>query len=426
MENRSFDHLLGYLTLEHGRTDVDGLTPEMANDYNGQHYPIHPLTKTQFAPRQDPCHDSGCVTAQLRGANGGFVRNYAQTHPYDPEVDLVMGYYNGAMLPVYAHLTRHFLICDRWFCSVDGPTWPNRLYAVTGRANGSKHNKRIPLYSVPSFVRHLVARHVSWKWYCHDVATLRLIDEQFRLGHFQQFAYFDRRTVLGTPSFLEDAATGALPAVSWIDPNFVDVDFLGPAGANDDHPPADMMAGQELILTLYNAVIHSPQWPQTLLVIVYDEHGGFYDHVPPPPAVDDHPRFRRYGVRVPAFVVSPWVARGSVSHVVFDHASILKTILLTFCRNADGSIPEMGARVHHAHHLGVLLTLPTPSPATPWPALQHVIERVGQWRGETFRADMARQARRKVPPPHALNELQKGVIAAKRRLRAAGLPEGQP
>ena len=426
MENRSFDHMLGYLKLEAGRTDVDGLDVGMSNSYNAKNYPIHHLDKTAFGKNQDPCHDGDCVTEQLSNNNGGFVTNYAKTHQGDPQVDLVMGYYNGSDLPVYDHLSRNFLICDRWFSSVDGATWPNRLYAVTGRAAGSKKNKKIPVYSLPSFARSLNDNDVSWRWYAHDIATLRITDEKFRIGHFKHFSYFDRRSTLGGNSFLEDAAAGKLAAVSWIDPNFVDVGFIGPSGSNDDHPPSDVLAGQELVLKLYNAIVSSPQWNKTLLVVVYDEHGGFYDHVAPPPAHDDNAGFRQYGVRVPAFVVSPFVEPGKVSSSVFDHTSIIKTILLRFCQKADGSIPDMGTRVNQAAHLGGLLTLPTPRSAPPAAAFQHLINRMADWKAQVFKEHMILQARGLVGARPKLNELQEGVIKAKAQLSAEGLPPGQP
>ena len=426
MENRSFDHMLGYLKLEGGRDDVDGLTSDLANSYRGKTYKVHQLDRTVFNKDQDPCHDGDCVTEQLSNGNAGFVANYAAHHPQDPDPGIVMGYYNGANLPVYDHLAREFTVCNRWFCSVDGATWPNRLYAVTGRADKSKVNKRVPVYSLSSFVRHLDARKISWRWYCHDVATLRLTDEKYRVGSFGHFAYFDRRSPLSHKSFLDDAASGNLASISWVDPNFVDVGFVGPSGSNDDHPPSDVLAGQELVLKLYNAVINSPKWKKTMLVVVYDEHGGFYDHVPTQPAEDDDPNFRRYGVRVPAFIVSPWAERGKVSNIVFDHTSIIKTILLRFCQKADGTVPDMGARVTHANHLGSLLTQSTARDAPPVAAYQHAIEIIAQWRSEVFKEKLNKQALGVAPPAVKLNELQDGLIKAKRQLRAKGLPEGQP
>jgi phospholipase C len=386
-------------------------------------------TQTTFQKNQDPCHEGACVAEQLSDNNGGFVSNYMREHPKDTEIDLVMNYYNGATLKVYDQLVRDTCICDRWFCSVDGATWPNRLYAVTGQSGGTKDNKKIPIYDLPSFVRHLSAGKISWRWYAHRApATLRLTDSQYRPPlhlKFNHFSYFDRHSDLGGNSFLEDAAQGKLAAVSWIDPDFGDPLTHSTKNENDDHPPADIMAGQELVLKLYNAIASSPQWNKTLLVIVYDEHGGLYDHVSPPAAEDDRPSFRRYGVRVPAFVISPWTEANSVSHITFDHTSLIKTILLRFCRRADGSIPDRGARVTHANHLGALLTRTTPRPAPTIAALQPLIAHLAAWQGKALERGLTMQAAGEVGPPEP-NELQVGVKRARQRLRAQGLPEGQP
>ena len=427
MENRSFDHMLGYLKLEGVNPDVDGLDANMSNKLGTKTFRVRLLTETVLKRGQDPCHEGKCVDDQLNGPDGpntGFVSSYAAHHKGDPADGLVMGFYNGSSLPVYDHLARNFCICDRWFCSVRGATWPNRLYAVAGRADGSRDNKTPPIYNLPSFVRHLDAKNVPWRWYSHDFATLRLADARFRVGRSKNFAFFDRRIDFGDTSFLEDASSGNLAAVSWIDPFF---GHVNPFRQNDDHPSrADLMAGQELVLRLYNAVVTGPKWNKTLLVIVYDEHGGFFDHVAPPPAEDDNPMFRQYGVRVPAFVVSPFVERGKVSHMTFDHTSIIKTILLRFCRRADGSIPDMGARVMSANHLGHLLTLGDARAATPVSSFRHLIDRVAQWRAATFRDSMMELASSEPEPPPPPNEVQEGMRAARIFLRQRGLPEGQP
>jgi phospholipase C len=146
MENRSSDHVLGALTLEDGRTEVDGLTPGLANAYEGVAYPVHHRPATALQPDQDPPHDGAAVADQLRDANGGFVRSYARHHPDDPERGLVMGYYTGADLPVYDHLAREFCLYDRRFAAVPDATWPNRLYAAVGRAEGGTDSRRLPLY----------------------------------------------------------------------------------------------------------------------------------------------------------------------------------------------------------------------------------------------------------------------------------------
>ena len=167
--------------------------------------------------------------------------------------------------------------------------------------------------------------------------------------------------------------------MSWIDPAFTNFNPLG-FPVNDDHPPADIKDGQDLVLAVYDALAASPQWDRSLLVIVYDENGGFYDHVPPPPAADDEPgMFGRYGVRVPAIIVSPWIEPRTASHTLFDHTSIIKTILSRFCpqalhqpQRAEGRRARLGPspqypglRVAQASHLGELLTRTTPRAAPP-------------------------------------------------------------
>ena len=425
LENRSFDHMLGYLSLEQGRTDIDGLKPGMANKHAGKRYPIHHLKRTALTKADDPCHGGACVAQQVNNDMGGFVDNFAAQRPQADSKGIVMGYYSGADLPVYDHLALEFCICDRWFSSVPGATWPNRLYAVAGQAAGSKDPKKIPIYDEPSFVRYLDANNISWRWYTHDVATLRFSDGEYLLGHFGNFAYFDRRSFLAPRNFLDDAKDGKLPAVSWIDPNFIDVSFIGPSGSNDDHPPSDVHAGQELVLKVYTALLNSANWSKTLLVITYDEHGGFYDHVVPPSCKDAKPAFRTYGVRVPAIVVSPFTTRGSVSNETFDHTSIIKTILMRFCTK-KGQIPDMGARVNNANHLGSALTLPKPRKPTPEAAYKPAVDTITSWRAEVFRSRIMARPLTEPADVQDLNDLQQQVLAAKKEIRARGLPEGQP
>ncbi len=422
MENRSFDHMLGYLKLEGINPDVDGLDSTMANSHAGTSYAVHRLSSGVF--EHDPGHGAEAVAQQLSNQNSGFVTNYMSIHVED-EPGLIMGYYNESSIPVYDFLARKFLICDRWFCSVPGATWPNRLYAIAGRSP-SKDNKKVPFYDLPSFVRHLDNAGVSWGWYAHDMSTLRLIDGNYRVRHGSKFFWFDHRTWINPKNFLDHAASGDLRAVSWIDPNFVDWTYTGPVGSNDDHPPSDVMAGQDLVLKLFNAVVSSPAWPRTMLVILYDEHGGFYDHVEPENCADDNPNFRSYGARVPAIVVSPWVEAGAVSHYVFDHASLIKTILLRFCRRPDGTIPDMGARVTSAEQLGTLLSLSAPRPAMEMGDYQHLYDRIGSWRVEGFKKRARQQTRGMAPPMQEVTEFQEGIEAARQRLRKEGLPEGQP
>ncbi len=405
MENRSFDHMLGYLKLEEHRDDVEGLTPGLSNSDGQKAYPIHHLDRTALKSSQDPCHSGRCVAEQLENANGGFVQNYIATHRNDPERDLVMGYYNKNELPTYDYLAGEFVVCDHWFSSVPGSTWPNRLYAVTGRADGSKDNKTIPIYNLPAFVRQLDAKKVSWEWYSDNFfgSTLNLTDGRYR-----------SRSVYQLDDFFQQAADGTLPSVSWIDPLFVN--SPGVIAANDDHPPADIRRGQDFVLNIYHALASNPaQWNQTLFVLVYDEHGGFYDHVVPPAAQDDNPSFQNYGVRVPAILISPWVARGKVVPQLFDHTSIIKTILLRFCRAADGSIPDMGKRVTAANHLGPALTESAPRPSPAQESYRHVVGALASWHAEQFGARFQRDHVR-THQPRELNDFQKGLLRASRRL----------
>ena len=330
LENRSFDHMLGYLSLTGRRPDIDGLHPGFANQHEGNTYPVHHLDTTAVA--MVPDHTGGGIDHQVAGGTmGGFVASAVATLAgsgvEDGDPGCVMGYYDAVDVPVYDHLAEEFAVCDRWFSSVPGSTMPNRLYALCGGAAGSRDNRPPyvpPLYHQASFVRHLDAHGVSWRWYSFDPGSLRLADVHYRLGHHDRFGYFSKT---GLPwrarfdltvnqnlsSFLEDAASGSLPSVSWIDPAFTNFNPLG-FPVNDDHPPADIKDGQDLLLAIYDALAGSPLWDRSLLVVVYDEHGGFFDHVPPPAADDDDPAaFGSYGVRVPALIVSPWVEPRTVA-----------------------------------------------------------------------------------------------------------------
>lgn len=461
LENRSFDQMLGYLTLEGGRNDIDGLQAHFSNPHNGRAYPVHPLDTTAIA--DDPDHCAEAVDLQLGdGAMNGFVASFAKTlsdrRVHHPDLGHVMGYHNGADLPVYDHLATEFAVCDRWFSSVPGATWPNRLYAVCGSAAGSRDELPLnmpPIYHRPSFVRHLDAHGVGWRWYSFETATLRLADGYYRLGRHDRFAFFSH-TILSwktrlersidpkTPSFMEDAARGELPSVAWIDPNFSNFNPIG-FPPNDDHVPADVRDGQELVLAVYHALATSPHWERTLLIVFYDEHGGFFDHVVPPEAPDDDPgTFGRYGVRVPALIVSPWIEPRSVSHTLFDHTSIIKTILMRFCPDAlrhptrrpsaqpdpphgpmralkrPGAPRYMGRRVAQAHDLGELLTLVAPRSA---PSRSALIERAAERAAERTRRSPVDQDELERTPA---TDLQVRIAAASRELRRLGHPEGQP
>jgi phospholipase C len=411
MENRSFDHMLGYLPQE-GMVDVDGLTGNEFNvDPDGRHIGVHAFDAEAHAVQRpgealkkglDPDHSPKGVRIQLGPGytpggppNGGFVRSFVESRKAADRVgkdlwSVPMGYYTSKDVPVYDHLARQYCVCDRWYASIPGDTWPNRLYATTGTQGAKvpgtplwnqltnlpplRRLRSMPLYDVPAFTRQLADE--QWRWYSHDPATLRLVDAKYRdLGKpmRENFAFFDRRSVdwltqrledpiVGGRSFLDDAAAGTLPQVSWIDPNFVDLSVLE-TNSNDDHPPSDIRAGQAFIFDVYEALLHSPAWNDTMLIVTYDEHGGFYDHVTPPalPADDPaRPAYTTYGLRVPALFAGPRVAR-QVLHgpagggSPFDHAALIKTMLLAFAEQPEAALARMPPRVQAAPHLGQVL-----------------------------------------------------------------------
>jgi phospholipase C len=429
LENRSFDHMLGYLRLSGRRPELDGLQAGMANayhdvngkfpQYDGLSFQVHVLLDTTMTKAQDPPHGGSSVDKQLADDNGGFVQTYmderggpTEVHPSD-----VMGYHTEKHLPVYDHLSEKFCICDRWFSSVPGSTFPNRLYSMAGRAAGARENASPPIYHLPSFVRHLDGvPGVSWATFVHDLTPiLWAVDNDYPFKELldEHVAWFDghfRPPYFGD-TFLQRAAAGKLPSVSWIDPSFADLRtglmrLISPP-SNDDHPPSDVALGQALVLKLYDALASGPQWAKTLLVITYDEHGGFFDHVPPPPnPPDDDPEvFSRYGVRVPAIVVSPLVGRRSFSHEVFDHTSIIKTILLRFARQAT-TIPDMGKRVTNAQHLGVLLTEQQPRPPETPELYRPLAGKIDAIRKDSTSHHMTLGANARAAAPTQLTDLQ--------------------
>jgi phospholipase C len=469
LENRSFDHMLGYRSLaEEAREDpgvfldgkVNGLQPGMSNpDEQGLPVEINHLTRTTLTEVEDPDHSSTGVQVQIDGQRmDGFVRSFTETlrrrNALDKPIDTVMGYFDGEDLPTYDYLADEFCVCDRWHSSVPGATWPNRLYALAGRADGSRDDRPLPLpplYDEPSFVRHLDAHGVPWKWYSFDPGTLRLVDAEYLLSHHENFAYVDKTKLrweteleealiidAASASFLDDAANGTLPAVAWIDPNFNEMNVFG-SPSNDDHPPSDVLDGQELVLRVYNALAKGPRWEQTLLIVTYDEHGGFFDHVPPPEAQDDDPSmFGSYGVRVPALIISPYVDPGSVCHTLFDHTSIIKTILRRFCPEdlapesrlegarhwlEDESHPHaMGKRVANANDLWGTLSRSSPRPAPDHSALE---ARLGERREALARTALVAQPDSQ-PERRTLTDLQVRMVRATQDLRRKGLKYGQP
>jgi len=462
MENRSFDHMLGYLKADGVNNDVDGLDPSIHGNLwpDGKTFePVKPIGDRVFHHKiQDPGHGADDVAEQLADRNGGFLRNYVKAlnrhkldwkrkgKPVPPDKDLppeaILGYQQADQVPVYDYIARNFVVCDRWFSSVAGPTWPNRLYATCGGTAPLAKNtpslprllKKVvgsaPIYDGTAFTAWL--HRDQWRWYSFDPATLRLIDSAYRPGgkddrySDSNFAYFNKRTLLERHTFLDDAEHGRLPKVSWIDPNFVDFRLLGPPGSNDDHPPSRVILGQKLVLEILLALARNPDvWRKTMFLVTYDEHGGFYDHVVPGdfPCVGD-PR-KTYGVRVPALVVSPWAPPG-VSHTIYDHTTIIKTILMHAADEAQRTeaFRKMGSRTKSANDLSELLSLPEPRDA-PLRELETLLDRVMRRERDDYERGLLEQATLGEEGFEAVTDLQGEIVATAALLRNV-LPPGKP
>ena len=307
MENRSYDHYLGARALEN--LGGDGLAAGMQNpNLAGASVPIYRETVSCIP---DPPHSWDQSRAQFAsGQNDGFVREYqrrsgSQIPPH------VMGYFGREELPFSWALADAYATSDRWYSSILGPTWPNRMYLHSGQSGGLTENVLPTNGGIdwPSIHHQLNDAGIDWGYYFQDLPFVPLFKD----------LNIENRVHRLVSDFFEDASAGQLPPVTWLEPNF---------DLNDDHPPRHPMLGQLFMASVYEALAQSPHWENCLLVIMYDEHGGFYDHVPPPKAPDARAAagFDQLGFRVPAFVAGPDVKQNYVSSVVRDHCSVLSHI----------------------------------------------------------------------------------------------------
>ncbi len=303
MENRSYDHYFGARSMVEGLPG-EGLTAGLSNlDTAGVARPVFRET-TYCVP--DPPHSWDRSRAQFNGGmNDGFMTEYEASHPGAPPH--VMGYFERSDLPVFYALADAYTSCDHWFSSVMGPTWPNRFYLHSGQSGGLTTNVPVAM-PWPTIYDRLDQAGVGWMYYYSDLPFLAV------LGNTKN---------LPLEFFFEEAKEGILPPVTVIDPGFA---------LNDDHPPHHPLLGQQFIASIYQALATSPHWEHCLLVVTYDEHGGFYDHVPPPKVADDRAAegFDQLGFRVPTLLVGPYVKAGHVSSTQYDHASVLKHIETMF------------------------------------------------------------------------------------------------
>lgn len=336
MENRSFDHYLGWLGaderyLERGRrrygkyfniiadnqqtyTGPQG-EPESTRHMIGWDYLSNPY---RGCDQSDPNHGWNAGRAQR---DLGFVA------PGANEDLLPLGYYEKEDLPFTAKLARHFTVFDDYHCSVLGPTYPNREYLHSAQSGGNKSNA-FPTgpdgFEWPTIWDRLVAANVPCKFYASDLPVLALWGSRMLpLLH-------------NLDDYLTDCSAGTLPNVVMLDPAFTG------AGQNDDHPLADVRAGQAFLRQAFKAFAESPQWERGLFIVTYDEWGGFFDHVAPPHLPDDRASavdaddFSQAGFRVPTVMASPFARRGMVDDRTYDHTSILRFLEWRFL----GAPPE--------------------------------------------------------------------------------------
>ncbi len=356
MGGRSFDHMLGSLKAVNPR--IDGLTGQESNpDRHGNQVFVQPLA--EFKSELNPTSDSRFETVDLQIFGGdqsatrtanmqGFVRSYEQLRHGATNAEKVMHYFPQDKLPVLTSLATNFAVFDRWFSSVPGPPICNRAFAHYGTSFG-----QVGMYNFYAQGEHIYKRlqdanHTA-KIYYFDESNLG--PETVKLAQSQPYIieYYDQ--------FLADCKNGNLPNYSYLEPNHtVHTTADGIAIASDQDLDHDVRAGEIFIASVYNAIRLNPDlWASTAMLIVYQEHGGFYDHVPPPACAPDGYsagpantglnftfNFDRLGVRVPAILISPWIPKGTVvsSGRIFEHASIPATLTDFFIGNFDQCTPR--------------------------------------------------------------------------------------
>lgn len=364
MENRSFDHMLGALAAVDPR--INGLTGKESNlDTTGEPAKVQALAEFQSQLDPDPDHHFQAVHKQLFfgtpgpptiPAMGGFVQSYFDQQHSVNQSRKIMYYFANGKLPVLQGLAQNYAVFNGWFASIPGPTICNRAFAHYGTSFGQVSMDMFELGKpYISIYERLLAAGRTAKLYYYDTAssTMEVVN---LLKHQPQ--------IFGTyQQFLSDCDQNSLPDYSFIEPNYSDHtgDGGGEELASDQHPDHDVQAGEVFIASVYNRIRQNPDlWKSTALLVVYDEHGGIYDHVPPPACAPDGFNapltdtggipfaFDRLGVRVPAILVSPWIAKGTVvtgpenaaGGRVFEHASIPATVTERLIGDYDNRSPR--------------------------------------------------------------------------------------
>lgn len=344
MENRSFDNMVGHLSLgPNRRGDVDGLRDDpgwmeqFANEFDGVRFLPHRLTDPYHPIDTDPHHERRDIALQMghQDANGkfplnGFVASYAKSGGRCLSSDNpppVTGYFTAKEAPVHDFFAKNFLTCDQWFSSLPAGTQPNRLMAMSGETRIDVNHAPIPDQQL--VFDWLTSKGISWRVYHEGMPFFALMErwipDILLNKSFRPLASLDED--------IDNRDDEPLPEVIFIEPTYTDSPHPGPS--SDDHAPTAIKGGQEFLSTAYRLISgEDPDfWEGVVMIVTYDEHGGFFDHVSPsaiptapPPDAKFTTAFETLGLRVPAFVISPFVKPGSVHNKVLDHTSILKFI----------------------------------------------------------------------------------------------------
>src|SRR5262245_35932230 len=336
LENRTYDHVFGARSWKEGKPG-DGLSDGITvPDLNGNPVALYEPENMveQMCIGNDPDHSwDGARLQWNNGANDGFLRVHEQE--FGAGAKEAIQYLTRKQAPVSWALADAYTSCDRWFSSILGPTLPNRFYWHAATSCGYRSNdvlNNVSTLSVPTIYHRLKDANIEWNYYFGSLPVVSAL-ANFAAPYTLSSDYVGPRVKrfgdgeTGIGQFFKDAAAGTLPPVTYIDPFF----YL-----NDDHPPTHPMLGQQLIASIYTALAKSPQWKNCMFVVTYDEHGGFYDHVPPPKTTDDTMAkfgvdgFDQLGFRVPAMVMGPYAKKNYVSSVQYDHTSALKQLGTAF------------------------------------------------------------------------------------------------
>ncbi len=375
MENRSFDHMLGYLSLN-GTLPVEGLDPDpnsrksFANRYLGKEYELFRIDP-KTSPCSDPQHDRQSIATQISVSPGGpgpklmggFAESYARfSDPKPADPSSVMGYFDAGSVPTFDFFARNYCVCDHWFSALPLGTQANRLMAMAGESL-LLDNAGALLPEQPLVYDWLTNHNINWCAYQSGdflpffslmASWLPEIASQLTLSQIGVDVRFRRYARLKQNWLGSDP----MPSVVFVEPEYTD----GPhASPNDDHAPTGIQPGQAFLADLYETLTSNPaRWSKTMLIITYDEHGGFFDHVAPLDlaTVIDGTEIPTTGVRVPAFVISPYVRSGYVFDRPLDHTSLLQLLDDRFLKGEGYSIAVNARQQHLDRILNILTATP--------------------------------------------------------------------